>query len=403
MNIRLILLSIILFLSCCEKEDKQIKMKLKKSSTIINQKTKVNEKLCSYKQVNIANRGYLKNICKIEYHNKSKSCVNYLLTSRKLSSLPVINQSYVSLWHKSFDSLIWGTSVALYAGYNLSWQDLEKVKLNLDSKQINYHLKAQPFIYEEGRAYANFANRIWGGGVLRGANVQEEIKMRQSNILPWIAEKDALARDYVSWCPSININTLDVSPVVMSLALFLDFDNKKGYGRRLYNLPKQEQKSLLRPKKNSIQIYSFAMAAPYLKKNSLYREDIIKKMVLTATQAFYLTMLAMDNDNRNIEINTGNWGAGAFNHSFKMSWAVQLLSVSLASKLFKEKIHSKQEIKYIYNAFGKKEAGVLSAAFLEINTILRNNLDLDQAIQFLVNLANSDQSWQVMQSSVGEN
>jgi hypothetical protein len=391
-----ILISLSLFFLACGSNTHTNKQQ-KNNDTI--EYININDK-CSYKQIKINNLGYLKNICKIKYDNKSDKCVNYMTEKYNFKDLPLINQSYVKLWQKNFSTLLQGTSLGFYSGDNLLWQNINNILVSFSD--IKYELKAQPFIYEADKAYANFANRIWGGGVLRGANVQEEIKMRQSNALPWIAQKTNDRSDHVSWCPEIDINKLDDSPVVMSIALFLNFDNQKGYGRKIFALPKKEQLALLSPMKNSLQIYSIAMAAPYLDKNSFYSEEIIKNMMLTAVKAFYYTMLAMNHDNKNIEINTGNWGAGAFNHSVKMSWAVQLFSVLVANNLFKEKTHSKKETNYVYNSFGQNEAKLIAKAFSEIEPILKTNPNLDQVIKYLVDLSNQNKSWQVGASSVGE-
>jgi hypothetical protein len=356
---------------------------------------------CQVYKFKIEEVGALKNICKIKYIPESKPCIE-LLSKNKQWLVP-INEKYVQLWNQHFDTLIKNTSITFYQGKKPNKNTVLISPINLGSKNIHYKLQGIPFKYEPHKAYANFANQYWGGGVLGGANVQEEIKMRQSNALPWIAQKTSASSNKVSWCPNIAINDLDNNPVVMSLSLFLNFDNKKGYGRKMHVMKKTQQKELLTPfKTKPIEIYSFAMAAPYMKKSNEYQKKLLEDMFYTAHQAFLYTMLAMDHDNRDIEIHTGNWGAGAFNHSIKMSWALQWLAINSAFDAF-SKESSPKTIKYFHDAYGSTEADIIKAASQEFNNLVgQGKKSISSIIEKLLTKAKTDKSWQIGASSTGE-
>lgn len=355
--------------------------------------------------------GHLKNICTMVYVEKSKSCIDYLTNKGEPQNLPVPNQAYVSLWSTQFEKTIKGSTVRFYQGEDLPYDDVMKIKARLTSSnfgdgkefdfpsphKVMYRLRPEIFQYQPHRAYANFANQIWGGGVLRGANAQEEIQMRQSNALPWIAEKTYAKSNTVSWCPSININSLDTDPVVIGLNIFIDFDNK-GYGHKLWGLTPLEQQALFSPREEGVPIYSFAMAAEAYRGNEQYEFASLKKMYYVAVKAFYYTMLAQYHDEKPIWIHTGNWGAGEFNNSVKMMWAIQLLAFNTAHHIFNEKTgyHKKTSlgIFFEFDAYNDKTVDVLVEAFQEAKPFF--DVDIPElVIELLWGKSMTDKSWQI--------
>lgn len=361
--------------------------------------TKEISKNCEY--LNLEPQTFISSsaICKIRYSGDSKRCIDYLDHFYKdKSKIPVLINYYIQLWKDQFDKLINGSSITLFQGPEPDNKSLLENKIDMSkaaSKGIKYTPRDSSFGYKTGIAYANFANERWGGDVLGGANVQEEIQMRQSNALVWIAQEKSARSNHVEWCPSININNLAKNPVVMAISLFLDFDNSKGYGSMLDSLSVEEQKSLLTAKEKREDIYSFAMAAPYFSQGSSYTQKDLEDMYLVATKAFYYTMLLMENDKKAIEIHTGNWGAGVFNHSVKMSWAIQYLAIRNAYELFKINNKNAPKIEYIYNTFNQHSLNKILEATTESMQIFNKNLSPAEYIGDLIKLANNDSSWQV--------
>jgi hypothetical protein len=362
---------------------------------------------CKYDTQTPQSFGNLVSICSIAYTKDSQDCIGHLSEHYKngVNPTPVIER-YIQIWNQNFDTLINKSTITLYQGQRPDKAELLSKNINMTiSKEINnknfslgdikYSLSGASFTYSKGQAYPNFANKHWGGGVLGHGNVQEEIKMRQSNALVWIAQAANAYKNHTEWCPSININNLDVDPVVMKLSIISDFDNDQGYGKKLYKHDTEKQKSFMTPKDHAEVIYSYAMAAPEMSKGSSYNLKDLDNMLYVATTAFYYTMLALDHDGKAFEIHTGNWGAGAFNNSLKMGWAIQLFAIKAAYELFLAKTHKKIEIKYDYDANSPGSVKKLEDAYAQIKGFLVDNLSAQDYLKALLNLANTDDTWQV--------
>jgi chemotaxis protein histidine kinase CheA len=386
-----------------EKTDKEMAKKIAEETEAQKKKSqeeiekKKSEQLYEIVPVNINKK---LNICQIKYIDKSIELIGHL-SSRPM---PLINKRYVKLWNEKFNDMIKGRTLTFYQVKNnvavsnnaaYEFKDL-----------INYKLTPDALIYKEDEAFPNFANKFWGGGVLNldtdHGNVQEEIQMRQSNALIWIAEKNYAKSHFTPWCNAININDLEKNPVVMKLDILFDFDNARGYGPKmsqLLNKDPSQVNTLLTPKAKPVQIYSYAMAAPKLKKGSQYTKEILENMYNTAVKAFYSIMLAMIHDEREeIIIHAGNWGAGAFGHSIKMSWAIQLLAYNHAKAM----VNNNYRISYQYDAYGEKNEETLKKAQQEMKNLLHREekykpSDPDRYLNKLLVKSKSDSSWQAKQ------
>ena len=362
--------------------------------------------ICKYVDQSPEYLGNLVKICSIRYTKASLACINHLTDHYSKNNMPPVIERYIELWNENFDKLIRKSSVTFYQGEQPDKAQLLSKKINMSVTNkitrekfslgnINYLLTPAGFSYDKGQAYPNFANQYWGGGVLHGANVQEEIKMRQSNALIWIAQANNASQNYAEWCPAININNLNINPVVMKLSIFINFDNAEGYGSKLHGYDKEKQKALMTPKDNAEHIYSYAMAATSFSRGDFYKRSDLDEMFYVATTAFYYTMLAMDHDGKALEIHTGNWGAGAFNNSLKMGWAIQLFAIKAAYELFKTKTQKEPGVKYFYDANSAPSTKKLIEAYGQIRAHLKDDISADEYLETLLNLASTDDSWQV--------
>jgi len=345
----------------------------------------------------------LETICSICYTKDSRPCIDHLTDHYPQGDQNAAITRYIQLWNDHFDKLIKDTCITFYQGDAPDRAKLLDTKINMtvtgteDTKfslgNIKYSLSAASFSYDKGQAYPNFANKKWGGGVLKKGNVQEEIKMRQSNALPWIAQAENAVKDHTEWCPDININNLDKNPVVMKLSIISDFD-ARGYGYEFWKKTKEVQMSFMTPRPNPEEIYSYAMAAPYLPKGSIYTQDNLENLFYAATTAFYYTMLAMDHDGKALEIHAGNWGAGAFHNSLKMTWAIQLLAIKTAYELFQAKTQNSPEVLYVYDANKDDDLNIIKEAYSKIKGYLIAIKPSDYLF-VLKGFAESEDSWQV--------
>lgn len=302
---------------------------------------------------------------------------------------------YKELWDENFDDQIKGSEIKIFKAKAIDTTALLCAQnLSPELGKINISSTGEPFKEKSDEAFADFANKLIGGGVLHGGFVQEEIMMIKSTFLPFVAEVQIKRQERkgVSWCPAISLSNLDEEPLTLRFGLVWDWIGE-------YARIEDPAKNLI-PNPPRKDIYAIAMAAKDFRSlgasSKYYQIKDIENMVLTATRAFYETMLALDSDGLPLILNTGNWGAGVFDNSIAMAWGMQRLAIQSAYELFKKATGKDPGLVYRYSAYDEAGEQKVKKAKQAYEARLKDVKSLAQGIEALYALSQEDAAWQVV-------
>lgn len=316
--------------------------------------------------------------------------IDYYIKRSSESNKGKLLTKYNELWTKNFDTHIKGSQIKIFKAKPLDTNSMLCHELGSVDK-IAMSIAAKPFTFKSDEAFADFANRFIGGGVLGHGFVQEEIMLMQSNFLPWVAEiqKTFGENKGLSWCPNISLTNLDKEPHTIYFGLPWAWTSK-AYG----HVPDSPEDFLV-PTSPRKDFYAMAMAAKDYGIGEKYTLNDIEQMTLTATLAFYEAMLALNADNHPLKLTTGNWGAGAFNNSLSMAYGMQRLAIQAAYTLFKQAKSKDPGMHFQYDTFDQKSEVVVKKAKADYEQHLAKVKNLAQGIEMLYELSKNDVQWQV--------
>jgi len=316
----------------------------------------------------------------------------------------LLMQRYKELFNSMYDAHIKNSILGLYFyKEKIEKDDYLNFSLNpgfLTSSRINYIPSDKPYTYKPFEAYVDFANRLIGGGVMRGGLVQEEVMLLESSVLPFIAEsrtKDNAAP--FSFALDIPLNSLDVSPVVLKFRMI---NQLKIYGNARSIIDEASAAKNLVSRANVVDIYVPAMAAPHFSGGETqYSMALLEQMYNVAFRAFFTTLLAQHAENHALVIHSGNWGAGVFGNSLYMSWAIQRLAAETAYILFCEALSIQPKFTYVHDAYNAKSFAAVQEALGELTAQIENSVkasgkeEISPAIvlSYLLELSKQNEKW----------
>jgi hypothetical protein len=341
---------------------------------------------------------------------------DYKTDDKKITNKQKMMEKYLSLWHQAYDADIAGSEIVAFDNIGLNEQEILNRSISADVlKGIAYSVHPSTYPYQQNHAYVDFANQRIGGGVMSWGFVQEEVELIESSFLPWTAqvrmEFDQNGHNSLNWCQKINLMNLDVEPKVLKFRLFAEVDQhtditpdllpgkhvhfKSIYGSNLFDI-KADKVAKYLGRRHPVDIYAPALAAIAFNKGQKYEEWHIRQMLVAATKAFYLTMLAQNSESHPIIIHTGNWGTGAFNNSNKTAWSVQAIAFSAAARMFRDK-NAAAKLTYEYDAFNKTGEDLVKAAEQELAGEMqgKKGLTANDAVKIIHGLTQKNDSWQV--------
>jgi hypothetical protein len=307
---------------------------------------------------------------------------------------------------KHYATHLAGSKVRVFDPVRLSEKRLQRLTLpavnaplkNDKSKfgTVRYHLTATPYSYYSDHAYVDFANRLIMGGALSGGFVQEEIMMLTSNFLPHGADVRGNNRRGMRIAPHVSLMELDRLLAVIKARQFLTLDlQHEIYGGKLETVQPFNPYRYLKVSPKPADIYMVAMAAKYYPRGAKYTAQEIKQLITLATRGFLNAMLAQHSDRKPIKIHTGQWGAGAFNNSRSMTWAVQRVAFEAAHKMFVAKTKSKQPVDLYFNAFSKSGVTAIRGAHNSLAQNLKPGMRVGAVADWLYQRSQQDPNWQV--------
>jgi hypothetical protein len=320
---------------------------------------------------------------------------------------------HLELASQNYNDLIEGSRVRIFQPNALTDQEILQTRLasarppvlaaldqpwDLQQGSLHYHLTAGPFVYRDGEAYVDFANKKIGGGVLGGGFVQEEIMLLETNFLPWVAAVRGSRHSGTTFARDISLKQLDRVPVVIGVRRFLEVANQSEiYGPRLEQRIPFQADQYLRLLPRPQDIYLTALVAKdygHARGGPRYTRDDIEAMTVTAARGFYDTLMAQHGDGKPLVIHTGNWGAGAFGNSKRTIWAMQRAAMEAAYVLFSQTTGQTPQLDFYYDAFDAAGVRAANEAFNVFVTTFPDRLTLGEYVQQIFQRTLVDAAWQ---------
>ena len=268
-----------------------------------------------------------------------------------------ITKYYINYWNKIFNQLkgksvdIWNKSISTPDDF-LKLNDTEIFQNNLKYELQDYSSR-DGYKYKENEAFVNFANQFLGGGALGSGFVQEEKIMVESSMLFLVtyAHKYSKSGEWFKRdiCPNTDLQNLNKDPAIIKCQMFAEIDHDYVSDINvIVNELNSGNKQKYKPLKNIIDnVYWICVAHESLLggRNATKSTRIdaynsnLDSYIERAFKGFYKAVVVLKNKNptsKEITINTGNWGAGAFGHQWTGSWVVQMLAAEMVAKKFPE-------------------------------------------------------------------